>query len=207
MTDALNAPRQQRPRRRPQLLPLVLTAVLATVPAVAQVPNVSEPATAFPLLPETLFDGIQISDLNETPPVARRAVVQLTMLGVYPLSSGRAALPNEILDGLTAASMIVNAFAPHAAGQYPVPAAAAFIVLSVLTGSVPSPDAPVDVGTYRDLVVTVVDAEVGLGPAVAAALDERYPALAAGNPRAPLTRAGAALMTAIALETLERLTT
>ncbi|MBA3889594.1 MAG: hypothetical protein H0X64_03610 [Gemmatimonadaceae bacterium] len=156
------------------------------------------------MLPDIGEDPPTILDIEDAPPITREAIMQLVVLGVYPLTSEMLALPNVLLDAATAAFMIVNAFAPRAAAQYPVPAEAAFGVLTVLTGTDLQPADLVDVGTFRGLIITVVEVEAGLGAEVAASLDEQYPALIAGNPGAPLTRAGAALMTAIGLDALSR---
>jgi len=190
-------------RRWGRLLCVALcVAAAVALPVQAQGFSASEP---FPRLPRLGGDLPRIVDLESAPPVARDVIAQLAMLGVYPLTAGGAALPNELLDAVTAAYMIVNAFAPRSAAQYPVPAETAFSILSVIAGSTLSRDDRLDVGTFRDLIVAVLAVESDVAGTVAEALEARYPALRAGNPGAPITRAGAALMVAIALERLEAL--
>lgn len=188
-------------RRRP-FAPIAVAACVLWAAALAQVVSVSDPPTAFPTLPSVSDVTIVVTDIETAPPPARDAIVQLAALGVYPLTNEGEALPNEVIDLATTAFILVNAFAPEASGQFPAPQDVAIDVLAVLSGVEAVPGAPMTVGGFRDLLISVVRFRVADTAALEAELEARYPALEAGNPDAPLTRAGAALMATIALEFL-----
>lgn len=180
---------------------LVVACLLPAI-ALAQIVGVSDPPSEFPILPPADDVTIEITDIETAPPIARASILQLVALGIYPITPQGEALPNELIDLATAAYMLVNAFAPEAAGQYPVPEDAALQVVAVLTASAATADTVLTVGEFLDVLLGTVRFKLDDTTALEAELMRRYPALEAGNPEAPLTRAGAALMVTIALEFL-----
>lgn len=162
----------------------------------AQSLSPSVPAVSTPLPGTPSLSAASIQDLNTAPPVASAAIVDLVKLGVYPLEGGSLAKPNEPVTEQTLAFMMLNLLTPGITGEYPVDAQAAASYLDVvsqgaLTGE---PGNTVSAQTYLTLLVALVDLAPDEAAAVRAALEERYPALQSGNPDAPLTRAGAALL-------------
>lgn len=180
---------------------LILAVTLSSVRA--QGP--SEPQPVFPALPDVENVAVAILDLEAAPPAAQTSIVQLAQLGAYPLTADLEALPNEALDASTGAYMLVNLFLPGRGEQFPTPPEQALTILDeVLLAEVPVEEVWT-AGALRDILLVIL----GLAPEREAELrtflTERYPALQAGNPEAPLTRAGAALMMTIALEYLNTL--
>jgi hypothetical protein len=177
---------------------LAALALAAAVPGAgyAQSLSPSVPAVSTPLPGTPSLSAASIQDLNTAPPVASAAIVDLVKLGVYPLEDGSLANPNEPVTEQTLAFMMLNLLTPGITGEYPVDGQSAASYLDVvsqgaLTGE---PGDTVSAQTYLTLLVALVDLTPDEAAAVRAALEERYPALRSGNPDAPLTRAGAALL-------------
>lgn len=179
-----------------------LLLALVAAAGLAQAQGVSEPAVAVPRPPATEGAELEIEDIGEAPPVAQESILALALLGAYPLDSGMRAMPNRLADYRTVAFMLVNVFAVRLVDQFPVPPDEALTFFGIVTGSVPPPDAGLTVADMRDHLLMFAQLAVDDLASLRMALEERYPALASGNPDTPLTRAGAALMIGIALEHL-----
>ncbi len=175
-------------------------ALLVLLTSLALAQTVSEPPVVLPEIPDADSTTLEIPDLDDAPAIARDAILQLALLGAYPLGADMLAYPNLVLDHATAAFMLVNLFSLRLADEFPVPAEAALVYFEVVTETQVEATAPVTVGLLRDYILVFVGLTTAPPDEVRAALDEGYPALAAGNLDAPITRAGAALMIMIAFE-------
>ena len=181
---------------------VVVACIVGATVQLAVGQTISAPSTPIPRLPDVSTSTIDIVDLNRAPPVARDAVVAMTLLGAYPIGEEGRAQPNELLDLRTAAYMLVNLFSPRLFDEFPVPAEQALPYLQTVTGTDLAATDPVTVGTLLEFVNVVAGIEAGADEQLRTVLQERYPALRAGNPDAPVTRAGAALMLVITVEEL-----
>lgn len=155
-----------------------------------------------PPIPEVTVDDASILDIEQAPPVAQEAIAQLVELDAFPLNSMAEARPNESLDARTAAYMLLNVFGRDIVNSLPITADDAHGYLEFVVGQQVPADQIVTAGEMRDYILTFADVVADDGDALRMALDEQYPALAAGNLEAPLTRAGGALMILMTLEYL-----
>ena len=169
--------------------------------ASAQQTSPSEPAAPIPD-PVPVIVVEDIPDLTEAPPVTIDAILRVINLGAYPLTPDMRALPNQPASTADAAFMLVNLFAPDANGEFPVPTQSAVAFLSERSETPLDPAA----GLLGTGALELLSAVLTLTPeqeiALRSELTEQFPAFAAGNFDAPLTRAALALFSSLALDTV-----
>lgn len=181
-------------RRTARVLLLAATLTAPTITtAQALSPSVPSESTPLPGTPPLIADNI--ADLDEAPPIAVAAIVQLVSLGIYPLEEGSLAKPNELIDENTLAFMMVNLLTPGITDEFPAEAADAAAYLDVMSrGALTQVAGTVSAATYLKVLLALLELQPERAESVRRAIEQRYPAFGSGNPNAPLTRAGAALL-------------
>ena len=181
------------------LLSVLVLGFLSGLASAQQI-SPSEPAPLPVPEPAPVIVAEDIPDLTEAPPVTIAAILRIINLGAYPLTADMRALPNQPASTGDAAFMLVNLFAPDANGEFPVPAESA---VAYLNGRLETPFDPATplVGTGA---LELLSAVLTLTPEdeifLRSSLAEQFPAFAAGNFGAPLTRAALALFSSQALD-------
>lgn len=176
----------------------VLVYVLLSLVS-AQQTSPSEPAAPLPP-PVPVIVAEDIPDLTEAPPVTIEAILRIINLGAYPLTPDMRALPNQPASAGDAAFMLVNLFAPDANGEFPVPTSSATAYLSERSATPIDPAAPLLGAGALELLSAVLTLTPEQDIALRSGLSEQFPAFAAGNFNAPLTRAALALFSSLALD-------
>ena len=167
----------------------------------AQQPSPSEPAAPVPVPdPVPVIVAEDIPDLTEAPPITIEAILRIINLGAYPLTPDMRALPNQLASADDAAFMLVNLFAPDANGEFPVPAERATLFLNERLAVPLDPAVPLQGTRALELLSALLTLTPEQEITLRAGLTEQFPAFAAGNFNAPLTRAALALFSSLALD-------